>query len=99
MRSARLSAAVVRRSAAVVAWNARSSVTDAIRFRPSFVAKEALASLLPRLLCTRINLGAFDRIEERTGESFEIESIATGCGDQLTELVDTFELERALLVL
>jgi hypothetical protein len=48
---------------------------------PWFAAKEALASLLPRLLGARIGLGKFDRIEERTGEGFEIESVAASCGD------------------
>jgi hypothetical protein len=42
---------------------------------------------------------AFDGIEEHTGEGFEIQSATAARGDQLAELVDALELERALLVL
>src|SRR4051794_8278660 len=93
VRSARLSAAVVRCSAAVLAWSARSSVTGAVRFRSSFAAKEAVAPLLPSLLGAWIGLGPLDHIEERTGKGFEIKSVAAGCGDQLAELSDALELE------
>src|SRR3954451_13857586 len=99
VRSVRISAAVVRCSAAVVAWSARSSVAGAVRLCSSFAAKEALAPLLPHLLGARIGLDPLDRIEERTGKGFEIESVTASRGDQLAELSDALELERALLVL
>src|SRR3954452_15965859 len=99
VRSVRISAAVVQCSAAVVAWSARSSVAGAVRLCPSLAAKEALAPLLPHLLGARIGLGPLDRIEEHTGEGFEIQSVAAGCCDQLAELGDALEFQRALLVL
>src|SRR3954470_23373547 len=96
VRSVRMSAAVVRCSAAVVAWSARSSVAGAVRLCPSLAAKEALAPLLPHLLSARISLGTLDRIEERPGQGFEIQSVTASRGDELAELGDAFELERAL---
>jgi hypothetical protein len=81
---------VVRRSAAAVVWNVRRSVTGAVRFRPSFAAKEALTPLLPSLLGARISFGTLNRFEERTGEGFEIQSVTASRGDQLAELGDLY---------
>src|SRR4051794_18912467 len=97
--SARRMAAVVRRSAAAVVSHSRMSVAGAVRLCPSFTAKEALAFALPRLLCTRIGLGALDRLEECAGQRFRIERIGAGSSDEFAELDDAAGTQLLLLVM